>query len=60
MFRRYPKAFDNNYNCINHIGVIYSQYPLGDTLSKKSASYRNHPTNLQCKYTDWFIYEFNK
>ena len=53
MFRRCPKAFHNNYNCINHIGVIYSQYPFGDTLSKKPASYRNRPTNLQCKSTDW-------
>ena len=35
MFKRCPKVFHNNYNCINHIGVIYSQYPFGDTLSKK-------------------------
>ena len=41
MFRRCPKAFHNNYNCINHIGVIYSQYPFGDTLSKKPASCPN-------------------
>ena len=40
MFRRCPKAFHNNYNCINHIGVIYSQYPFGDTCSKKPAPYR--------------------
>ena len=31
MFRRCPKAFHNNYNRINHIGVIYSQYPFGGT-----------------------------
>ena len=55
MFRRCPKAFHNNYNCINHIGVIYSQYPFGDTLSKKPVSYRNQPTNLQCKSSDWFL-----
>ena len=42
---------------INHIGVIYSQYPFGDTLSKKPASYRNQPTNLQCKSNDWFLYD---
>ena len=57
MFRRCPKAFHNNYNCINHIGVIYSLYPFGDTLSKKPVSYRNQPTNLQCKSTDWFLYD---
>ena len=59
MFRRCPKAFHNNYSCINHIGVICSQYSFEDTLSKKPASYRNQPTNLQCKYTDWFLYDTN-
>ena len=58
MFRRRPNAFHNNYNCINHIGIIYSQYPFGDiSLSKKPASYRNQPTNLLCKSTDWFLYD---
>ena len=36
MFRRCPKTFHNNCNCINHIGVIYSQYPFGDTFSKRN------------------------
>ena len=58
MFRRCPKAFYNNCNCIiNQIGVIYSQYSFGGTLSKKSASYRNQPTNFQFKSTDWFLYD---
>ena len=35
----------------------YSQYPFRDTLSKKPLSYRNEPTNLQCKSTDWFLYD---
>ena len=35
MFRRCPKVFHNNYNCIKLIGVIDNQYPFGDTLSKK-------------------------
>ena len=49
--------FDNNYNCINHIGDFYSQYPFGDTVGKKPASYRNQPNNLQCKSTYWFLYD---
>ena len=57
MFRRCPKAFHNNCNCINPIDVIYSQYPFKDTLSKKPASYRNQPTYFQCKSSDWFLYE---
>ena len=56
-FRRCPKAFHNNYNCINHIGTLHSQYPFGDTLGKKPVSYRNQPTSLQCKSTDWFLYD---
>ena len=56
MFRRCPKAFHNNYNCVNHIGVIYDQYPFGDILGKKPASYTNQPTNLQSKSADWFLY----
>ena len=32
MFRRCPKVFQNNYNCINHIGVTYGQYPFKDIL----------------------------
>ena len=55
MFRRCLKAFHNNDNCINHIGVIYSQYPFGDTLSKKPVSHRNQSTHLQCKPFDWFL-----
>ena len=55
MFRRCPKAFPNNYNCINHIGVIYSQYIFRDTLGNKPASYRNQQTNLQCKSTGGFF-----
>ena len=57
MFRRCSKAFHNSYNCINHIGVIYSQYPFKETCSKKPASYRNQPVNLQCKSTDWFLHD---
>ena len=57
MFRRCPKAFHNNCNCIKHIGVIYNQYPFGDTLSKKPESYRNQPTNMQYKSTEWFLYD---
>ena len=41
MFRRCHKAFYNNYDCINHIGVIYRQYPFRDNLNKKPASCRN-------------------
>ena len=52
MFRRWPKVFHNNYNCINHTGVIYSQYLFGDTFGKK-------PTNLQCKSTDWLLYDMS-
>ena len=37
-FRRCPKASHSNYNCINCIGVRYSQYPFGDTHGKKPAS----------------------
>ena len=60
MFRRCPEAFHNNYNCINHIGVIYSQYPFGDSLGKKPTWYRNQPANLQCKSTDWFLYDMSQ
>ena len=32
MFRGCLRAFHNNYNCINHKGVIYRQNPFGDIL----------------------------
>ena len=41
MFRRCSKTFHNNYNCINHTCVIFSQYPFRDTISKKPVSHRN-------------------
>ena len=45
-FRRCPKAFHSNCNCINETGVLYSQYLFRDTLGKKPTSYRNQPSNL--------------
>ena len=44
MFRGCPKAFHNNYNCINHIGVIYP-YLFGDTLSK--TPFWRHPSLME-------------
>ena len=35
MFRGYPKAFHNNYNCINHIGVIIANI-LSETPSARN------------------------
>ena len=35
MFRRCPKAFHNNYNCINHIGVIIANI-LSETPSARN------------------------
>ena len=46
MFRRCPKAFHNNYNCINHTGVIIANILSEAPSARNHHIHRNHPTNL--------------
>ena len=39
MFRRCLETFHNNCNFINHIGVIYSQYPFADTSARETQTH---------------------
>ena len=41
MFRRCPKAFHNNYNCINHIGVIYIYMSFIANILSETPTARN-------------------
>ena len=53
MLRRCPKALHDNCNSINHIGVIYSQYPFGDTLDPCGGAFSGDSCCIETSQQIW-------